>query len=112
MITIHGLVAQGDILIQPIDALPDGVRQTKAQGDWHVVAHSETSHHHSVSARVARLMRGDDPLVCYLVVDGPYADLVHQRQVNPHETVRLPTGCYKVTRQREFTPEGLRMVQD
>jgi hypothetical protein len=106
-----GQVAQGDITITAIRTAPDG-EDVKPENGFLVVAHSETSHHHGVDSTVARLIRGEDPWTCYLRVEGEYADLEHRRDVNPHETIRLPKGCYRIRRQREWTPEGWRAIQD
>ena len=108
---LKGQVAQGDITISAVNEAPAGVA-VDPQGDRIVVAHSETGHHHTVNSRAARLTRGEDPWTCYLTVNEAYVDLVHHRDVNPHETIRLPTGCYRVRRQREWTPEGWRQVAD
>lgn len=103
---------QGDILIVPVDSLPDGLREVEPVDGKHIVAHSETGHHHLLDARNAKLLQGDDPNVCYLMVTGDYADLVHDRPgQHPHDTVRI-TKQVTVYRQRETTPLGLRQVQD
>lgn len=107
------VVYQGDIAIERIDALPRDAAREAARADGAlVVGHSETGHHHSIHNRRVRMLESSDPLVCYLQVEGKYADLVHHRPVNPHEAFRLPTGTYRVRRQREWTPEGWRRVED
>ena len=106
-----GPLPQGDITLIAVESSPTGDVITAERGSI-VVAHSETGHHHVVDARNARLERGESPWICYLTVTAEYADLVHLREVNPHETVRLPTGKYKICRQREWTPEGWRAVAD
>ena len=112
MIELETALPQGDILIESIEALPEGISEVLCAGPHHVVAHSETGHHHLVERTAARLMKGEDPFVCYLVAEGKYADIVHHRPGNnPHETVRFG-GCVRSTRQREGTPEGLRQVND
>lgn len=106
-----GQVAQGDITITAVKSAPVG-DEIKPVGGLILVAESETHHHHAVNGTVARLERGEDPWTCYLHVEGDYADLVHHRDVHPHETVRLPRGAYRIRRQREWTPEGWRAVAD
>ena len=113
MKTITNLAAQGDVLIQATGAIPDDATKAKRIRGGFEVAHSETGHSHFIhNRRVKMFMDGKDPLVCYLRVEGDYADLVHHRDVNPHETIRLPKGCYRIRRQREWTPEGWRVVND
>lgn len=105
---------QGDIKLQFVAELPPGCVERRAAGNVHIVAHSETGHHHVVASQQARVFGTADPLVCYLQIDGDYADLMHCRDVNSHETWRI-TGrgkICKITRQRERTPEGWRVVQD
>lgn len=106
------IVYQGDIAIERVSRRPAGcVAATPASGRL-IVAHSETGHHHYVEAAGARFYGTSDPLICYLTVSEKFADVVHARQVNPHETFRLPKGTYRIRRQREWTPEGWRAVQD
>jgi len=106
------IIAQGDVLIEMVDEIPEGFSDvTPSNGDI-IVAHSETGSHHTVGRSAARLMRGEDPFTCYLQVTAEYADLVNLRDVNPHTTVRFPTGFVKISRQREGDPERLRMVED
>jgi hypothetical protein len=79
-----------------------------------ILAHSETGHHHAVRDVEAVLLRPTvgDGLTTYLRVDGDHADVVHERPWDTHETLRLPRGVWLVRRQREWTPEGWRRVED
>lgn len=112
MVELDGLIPQGDVLIEQVEAVPEDAREIGPTDGRHIVAHSETGHHHVVDATGCRMFRpDDDPLVCYLLAEGAYADIEHARPVYPHETVRF-RGVVKITRQREWTPQGLRAVQD
>ena len=110
---------QGDVSILRIDALPKDAVPMAAVNGVFVVAHSETGHHHQVKATANLRCFADrsNPGICYLVVDGAYADLEHARDVNKHETWRLPNiakktaTIYKTIRQRVWTRWGDRMVQ-
>lgn len=107
------VVFQGDIAIERVASrLTSGLTEIKPTRGRHIVAHSETGHHHFVEESSARFFSSGEPLVCYLEVDGKYADLVHGRTTEPHETWRLPKGTYRISRQREWTPEGWRVVAD
>lgn len=114
---VKKLCAQGDVLFRRIKSLPDGVVEQKSDGAI-VVAHSETGHHHAVGEGEAKLFEKleRDPMVCYLQIAGEYADVVHHRPHDTHETIRLLGGLlgdvWEVRRQREWTPEGLRRVED
>ena len=105
---------QGDVLIVPItDGVPSSAVEEPRTGGALVVTHSETGHHHTIGDPDVMMFREPtDPLIGYLQVDGEFADLIHGRSFDRHETVRLPRGTYRIHRQREHTPEGWRRVQD
>lgn len=103
---------QGDVCFVRVEKLPDGTKPIGKVGKRAVVAHSETGHHHVAVAEKIRLHGTDDPMVCYLSNESEYADVVHERAFDTHETLRLLGGCWKIIRQREWTPEGWRRVED
>lgn len=105
--------AQGDVMFRRIDSLPTDIEERDA-GKQLVVAHSETGHHHAIEPGQARFFEKLDrnPMICFLQIDGAFADVVHHRPHDTHETVRLLGGCWEVRRQREWAPEGLRRVED
>ncbi len=111
-ILITKMAAQGDVLFRRVKAIPDGFReQPKGRA---IVAHSETGHHHAIDKGV-RLYQGEDPMRCFLMLDADFADVVHHRDYDTHGTIRLGGGAgavYEVIRQREYTPEGWRRVED
>jgi hypothetical protein len=116
MIEIRNQAAQGDVLFRRVASIPKGAKRQKRKGPL-VVAHSETGHHHSIHQPDVKLFTTADPFVCYLRLDTPFADVVHHRPHDTHETLRLvgdkkAPSFYEVRRQREHTPEGMRMVQD
>lgn len=53
----------------------------------------------------------DNPLIAWLEVNRPTA-LEHLRPHDTHEPIMFGPGIYEVRRQREYTPEGFRQVQD
>ena len=120
MIDVTTMAAQGDVLFRRIDTLPDGLTAVPDdEAGGHVVAHSETGHHHRVrgedGARVCHYRpEGGDGLVSYLVLEGG-ATVTHERPWDTHAPLRLGGGAgavWEVRRQREYTPEGLRRVED
>lgn len=113
MKTVERIGFQGDVTFRRVEATPRLAKQN-VNGGPIVVAHSETGHHHTINAADVIHFEVGDPFVCYLRVDGEYADVVHHRPFDTHETIRLLGGgaVYEVRRQREWTPEGERMVQD
>lgn len=113
MKTFNKQAAQGDILITKIDALPDSLVEQKATDEGHIVAHSETGHHHTLPEKGVQLfMPANDPMLLYAIVTDEHADLIHNRGHDTHETLRLDKGIYEIRRQREHTPEGWRRVAD
>lgn len=117
MIKFKNQAAQGDLLIRRITALPAGLNQIKAEQGQYVVAHSETGHHHAIAERPnVTLYVSNDPLVSYLQVieatDAAEVFLEHLRSFDTHEPIVIDAGIYEIRRQREYTPEGWRKVQD
>lgn len=112
-IRIKDLAAQGDVLFRRIKKLPADVVEQPRKGPL-VVAHSETGHHHSIHEREVKLFEKAtrDPMVCYLAIASDCAEVVHHRPHDTHKTIALTKGNWEVRRQREWTPEGLRRVED
>jgi hypothetical protein len=117
MKTFKNCAAQGDLYIRRIEKLPAGVAEIKAEKGHYVVAHSETGHNHVIAERQnVRLYSNGDPMVSYLEVieatDKTETLLEHLRNFNTHETINIPSGIFEIRRQREYTPEGWRRVED
>lgn len=116
MRTIRHIAFQGDMMIRRVAAVPEGFSEQGPTGGRHVLAHSETGHNHDVDACGLTLMTGDDPMICYLRMDGvDEADIIHHRPHDTHETIKLlgaPGALWEIRRQREYTPEGWRRVED
>ena len=117
MKTFTNCCAQGDIYIRRVSALPKDAKQIKAENGNYVVAHSETSHHHVIAAKDnVKVYVGNDPMVSYLEVieatDKAECLLEHLRSFDTHETIKIPAGIFEIRRQREYTPEGWRRVED
>lgn len=107
-----GAAAQGDCFIIPVEEIPSNAVEAKAENSKLIVAHSETGHHHALSAEGATLYSvPGNPMVSYLSVAAE-SDLEHERSFDTHETLRLPRGNYQILRQREGAPEGWRQVAD
>jgi hypothetical protein len=92
---------QGDVLFTAIEALPEGLKERKGKV---IIEGEATGHHHSlVAGRVLEDAQG------YLFLEVLRAtQVVHQE----HNAINLKPGYYQVTRQREYTPEAIRMVID
>jgi hypothetical protein len=112
MKTFEKTCAQGDVYIERIDTLPAGTVAVAPENGKLIVTHSETGHHHVMNADAVTMHRLPNSIMdCFLVVEKPAA-LEHLRPHDTHETIGLAPGVYKVRRQREYTPEGFRRVED
>ncbi|MBN9497830.1 MAG: hypothetical protein J0H39_13825 [Alphaproteobacteria bacterium] len=105
--------AQGDIYIRKIAALPKGTVEVPRENGKLIVTHSETGHHHVMEGEAVTLRRLPDSIMdCFVVVGGEGGTLEHLRPNDTHETIKFEPGVYHVRRQREYTPEGWRRVED
>lgn len=100
--------AQGDLNFFAVDEIPSDVTETVAE--QHVLAHSETGHHHVVDRATVRVYNRDE-FESFLEVPQE-AEVIHLRGFDTHDKINLPAGKYRVTRQREYTPEGYRRAAD
>ena len=118
MKTFKNQAAQGDLLIRRIPALPaTGLKPLATENGNFIVAHSETGHHHVIAERPnVQVFTSEDPMISYLQVieatEATEALMEHLRSYDTHETIQIPAGIYELRRQREYTPEGWRKVQD
>jgi hypothetical protein len=95
---------QGDIFIESVPAIP----KAAAPRPHCVLAEGEiTGHSHRVAEQdAARLFAHRTAL--YLEVLADAATVAHEE----HGPVTLPRGAYRVWRQREYSPEAIRVVRD
>lgn len=107
-------IAQGDMLIIPIKDIPKTVKPSVASGEYFVLAHSETGHHHVIDRkRVEVYEAADDAFVSYIRMLGKDAEIVHKRDFDTHESIMLTPGQnYEIRRQREYVAEGFRRAAD
>lgn len=107
------LYRQGDVMFCAIDSLPPGKAVKRENG---VVAYGEvTGHTHALAdLKSAEVLEIGDGLFVHvnesgISIDGePGATFVHQE----HGPTNLPPRNYRVRIQREYSPEGLRDVND
>lgn len=113
MKTFERCAAQGDVYFIRLEKMPEGDFVEVAPENGHlIITHSETGHHHTMNPANAKLYRTkDNDYDAVLVIDRP-TSLDHQRSFDTHEPILFDTGIFKVRRQREYTPEGYRKVQD
>lgn len=98
------LYRHGDLLVSKVKRLPG-----KARRLFHLVlAEGELSgHSHRIAERGAALLY-ESPEGLFLTVTADRATLVHQE----HGPISLTQGIYHVWRQREYTPQEIRVVRD
>ena len=105
------LYRQGDVLFRQISRLPKGNKKKRDNG---TVAYGEvTGHSHTLAVEDrdhAEVLEIGDGLFVHVSEAGIRlgATFTHEE----HGPITLPPGNYKVTIQREYTPEAIRNVQD
>ena len=115
------IYAQGDILLERVADVDEDMckaRESERDPDGAVVlARGEVSGHRHAFHGGALMFRDDalardmpaELYIGHVKVSAPSADLVHEE----HGAIRLPTGTYRVRRQREYRPGTLpRAVED
>lgn len=98
------LYRHGDVLLSPIAILPSGARRRAGA----TLAHGEvTGHSHRIQQQDAvQLWVSGNEL--FLEVKSPSATLIHEE----HRAIELPSGVYRVWKQREYRPDAYIEVED
>ncbi len=101
---------QGDVLIERIASLPTKLAPVARENGRVILAHGEiTGHSHAIADENCDLFSSEKEVgVTFLEVRAAVAALVHDE----HSTIELPTGNYRIVRQREYSPEAIRNVAD
>ena len=99
----RGLVRQGDLLLVPVEGLPEGAHRVRS-GRLVLAEGEATGHAHVVDDERASLHRHPwRPAARYLhVVGDESVFLVHEE----HDRLRVAPGVYELRRQREYAPSG------
>lgn len=112
----RGLIRQGDLLLVPVDSVPEGGTASEERADRFVLAEGEaTGHAHVAVGTQLRLAAWEGPRRwwaperrTFLTVPGEGARLVHEE----HLPLVVPQGLYEVRRQREYRANGWAEVAD
>ena len=119
MKTFKKCAAQGDFVIRRIDKLPKDVVPVDPEKGKHIVAHSETGHHHVITAERVKAYRPVDDKIFKMFLEIDRLDgeemptIEHLRAFDTHEALQPDTpGVFEIRRQREYQPEGWRRAQD
>lgn len=116
MKTFKNFAAQGEAFIRRVEDRPSDLSPLPPENGKHIVAHSETGHHHVMDATGVDLLERTKDVpeglrILHLIVKEPTA-LEHLRSHDTHEAIMFEPGEYEVRLQREYTPEGYRRVAD
>jgi len=98
---------QGDVLIEAIAKIPKDAQRQKSANRIVLALGEATGHHHALETT-------DDPADWWKCGDEQYVTLAQPARLThqEHAIVELPVGTFRVTRQREYTPEAIRNVAD
>ena len=102
---IKGQYRQGDVLIEEMAQIPEGLKRVEGRI---ILAHGEaTGHHHSLDIDAADWWKSGNGQEQFIDV-AVSAEVTHQE----HSPIKLTPGKFRVTRQREYSPEAVRNVAD
>jgi hypothetical protein len=98
---------QGDVLFKQVKEIPEGGRARKS---GHILEGEATGHIHRVAeAQLAEAEVLDCGAGLFMQVTGEGGvSIVHEE----HNPIVLPPGNYEIVRQREYSPEEIRNVND
>ena len=98
---------QGDVFIEKVSARTKRRKKLPRDKGRIVLAYGETTGHaHAISDRAVEAYEFEGDML--LVVEGENVSIRHEE----HSPITLPPGNYRVTRQREYSPEAIRQVAD
>ena len=93
---------QGDVMLIPVQSIPDDAERIVLRTERIVLVEGEaTGHHHSVATADAELYATADEAQRYLRVTRETA-LTHQE----HPSIVYPPGDYLVFQKREYVPKA------
>jgi hypothetical protein len=98
---------QGDVLFKEVRAIPRA-QQPRKRATGHILEGEATGHIHRVAdLDAAEVLEVGEGLFLNVTAEGGVS-IVHEE----HDTLTLPSGNYEVVRQREYSPEEIRNVED
>lgn len=115
MKTFNKFAAQGDVFFTKLSddyQIPSNAKRVEPINGKIEVAHSETGHNHVMDCKTTELYSLPDSIMDLLLVVHQPTVLEHLRNFDTHEPIMFESGTYKVRRQREYTPQGWRRVED
>ena len=103
------LYQQGDVLIETVETIPEGVMAVERQGGRHILAEGEaTGHAHAVLDKSVSLFENSAKEL-FLSASKKFT-VTHEE----HKNVTIPKGDYKIRRVKEYDhfEEEARVVRD
>lgn len=111
---------QGDVLVERINSLPQNLVEAKEDKNRIVLQFGEvTGHAHAIYTpeKVNVFLSQGTPTSLVEGMEGGregFLEVLERSYLKheEHSAITLEPGIYKVTRQRQYTPEALRFVND
>lgn len=108
------IIRHGEVILKPISSIPKGA-ELKSEAKKHIVAHSETGHHHVLEAKdMSKIKVYSWNGETYLEVPG-MSELWHQKSGSDiHTPHAIMPSAYKVVIKKEFDyfAGAMRQVRD
>mgnify|MGYP001617549629 CR=1 FL=1 len=90
-------IQHGDVLIQQIKSMPDGLKRIRSEHGLLIIARGETTgHHHAIAVKEKEAILYELKGELYLEVAMP-VKITHEE----HKPLDIPTGIYKIGRVQE-----------
>lgn len=90
----------GEIIFKPVRSIPEG---TIKKHNKYIAGHSETGHHHVITA-AKEFQITEDALHNIYVQVFEQAEVVHQKTHDIHQTLPLAPGKYQIIPAQEYNP--------
>jgi len=98
---------QGDVFVEQVSSIPQDAKKQENKEKIILAWGEATGHHHSIEVTEATESFVDSAGLLYLSLQEE-TTLTHQE----HAPINIPEGFYRVTIQREYSPEEIRNVLD
>lgn len=96
-------IRHGEIMLVPVESIPDQYKQVFPTQDY-IVGHSETGHHHVLESKVDfEVVSDKEKQDLYFRLFEP-AKMVHKKLTDKHKTLTIPAGIYKRFHDTEYDP--------
>ncbi len=111
--------AQGDLLVERIEKVPDGFKPIEPdQYGRHVIASGEATGHHHVLRTPGVCQLAREGISDRVITTADLSQLLHDQGAETyvptldHAPIEIPAGTFRIVRQREWIGQGARRVED